>query len=175
METIEPAALPGWLAALDRNLELWISCLPHTVFCVDANGQPLGFAMWLPDGDAATLVSIQVLGSHRRQGLGRLLLEAFEQRAGSAAPAPSSSACIEATQPACSTRPRVTTPRAGTVTTCSLARPWARRRRLSMCGGGPLCPSAVRAHLICVLRRPDDPEPLENDLIRFRPLTALGC
>ena len=82
METIEPAALPGWLAALDRNLELWISCLPHTVFCVDADGQPLGFAMWLPDGDAATLVSIQVLASHRRQGLGRVLLEAFEQRAG---------------------------------------------------------------------------------------------
>jgi len=80
METIEPAALPGWLAALDRNLELWISCLPHTVFCVDATGQPLGFAMWLPDGDAATLVSIQVLASHRRQGLGRLLLKAFEER-----------------------------------------------------------------------------------------------
>ena len=82
MEAIEPAALPGWLAALDRNLELWISCLPHTVFCVDTDGQPLGFAMWLPDGDAATLVSIQVLASHRRRGLGRVLLEAFEQQAG---------------------------------------------------------------------------------------------
>lgn len=81
METIEPEALPGWLAALDRNLELWISCLPHTVFCVDADGQPLGFAMWLPGGDAATLVSIQVLASHRRQGLGRVLLEEFEQQA----------------------------------------------------------------------------------------------
>lgn len=81
--TIEPEALPGWLSALDRNLELWISCLPHTLFCVDAHGQQLGFAMWLPDGgDAATLVSIQVLGSHRRQGLGRVLLDAFEQRVG---------------------------------------------------------------------------------------------
>ncbi|MER2134486.1 MAG: GNAT family N-acetyltransferase [Arthrobacter sp.] len=81
IENLEPDALPGWLAALDRNLELWISCLPHTLFCVDADGQQLGFAMWRPDGDdAATLVSIQVLASHRRQGLGRLLLEAFEQR-----------------------------------------------------------------------------------------------
>lgn len=81
IETIEPAALLGWQAALDRNLALWIDCLPHTVFCVDADGQPLGFAMWLPDGGTATLVSIQVLHSHRRQGLGKLLLEAFEQRA----------------------------------------------------------------------------------------------
>ena len=83
IETIEPDALPGWLAALDRNLELWISCLPHTLFCVDGDGQQLGFAMWLPGGgDAATLVSIQVLGTHRRQGLGRILLDAFEQRVG---------------------------------------------------------------------------------------------
>ncbi|MBD7996370.1 GNAT family N-acetyltransferase [Arthrobacter sp. Sa2CUA1] len=80
IESIEPAALQGWLAALDRNLALWIDCLPHTLFCVDADGQRLGFAMWLPDSGTATLVSIQVLHSHRRQGLGRLLLEAFEQR-----------------------------------------------------------------------------------------------
>lgn len=81
IETIEPAALQGWQAALDRNLALWIGCLRHTLFCVDANGQSLGFAMWRPDGGTATLVSIQVLHSHRRQGLGKLLLEAFEQRA----------------------------------------------------------------------------------------------
>lgn len=82
IETIEPEALQGWLRALDRNLELWISCLPSTVFCVDEGGQPLGFAMWLRDGEATTLVSIQVLNSHRRQGLGRFLLGAFEQQAG---------------------------------------------------------------------------------------------
>lgn len=36
--------------------------------------------MWSLDRDAATLVSINVLGSRRRQGLGRLLLDAFEER-----------------------------------------------------------------------------------------------
>lgn len=38
-----------------------------------------------PCRDAATLVSIQILGSHRRQGLGRVLLDAFEQRVGESA------------------------------------------------------------------------------------------
>ncbi|MCQ1996478.1 N-acetyltransferase [Arthrobacter sp. zg-Y1171] len=83
METIEPDAHQGWLAALDLNLAFWIECLPSTLFCVDADGHPLGYAMWSLDGDTATLVSINVLDSRRRQGLGRLLLDAFEQRVGS--------------------------------------------------------------------------------------------
>ena len=80
METIEPDELQGWMSAIELNLADWISCLPHTLFCVDDDGQPLGYAMWTFDGDSATLASIHVLDSHRRQGLGRLLLEAFEQR-----------------------------------------------------------------------------------------------
>ncbi|MDM7989083.1 GNAT family N-acetyltransferase [Arthrobacter sp. zg-Y877] len=81
MEIIEPDALLGWLTVLDQNLELWIDCLPSTMFCVDADGHRLGYVMWSLDGDSATLVSISVIGSHRRQGLGRLLLDAFEQKA----------------------------------------------------------------------------------------------
>ena len=81
METIEPHALLGWLTVLDQNLELWIDCLPTTLFCIDEDGHPLGYVMWSLDGDTATLVSIGILSSHRRQGLGRLLLEAFEQQA----------------------------------------------------------------------------------------------
>ena len=86
IETVEPDALEGWLAALDLNLEFWIECLSGTLFCVDDQGQPLGYAMWSLDGDAATLVSINVLAGRRRQGLGRLLLDAFEEtvRAGGA-------------------------------------------------------------------------------------------
>ena len=80
IETIEPDAHQGWQAALDLNLEFWIECLPHTLFCIDADGNPLGYAMWTLEGDTATLVSINVLGTRRRQGLGRLLLDAFEQR-----------------------------------------------------------------------------------------------
>ena len=82
METVEPHALPGWLTVLDQNLELWIECLPHTFLCLDAEGHRLGYVMGSPDGDTATLVSISVLASHRRRGLGRLLLNEFEQRVG---------------------------------------------------------------------------------------------
>ena len=79
METIEPHALLGWLTVLDRSLELWIDCLPSTLVCLDAEGQPLGYVMGSVDGKTATLVSISVLGSRRSEGLGRLLLSAFEQ------------------------------------------------------------------------------------------------
>lgn len=81
IETIEPDAQQGWLAALDLNLADWIDSLPRTLFCIDPEGNPLGYAMWSVDGDTATLVSINVLGSRRREGLGRFLLEGFEQRA----------------------------------------------------------------------------------------------
>ncbi|MBO0909557.1 GNAT family N-acetyltransferase [Arthrobacter sunyaminii] len=81
METIEPDGLEGWMSAIELNLADWIGCLPRTVFVVDDDGRPLGYAMWTLQDDSATLVSIHVLGSHRRQGLGRLLLEAFEQGA----------------------------------------------------------------------------------------------
>ena len=79
METIEPDEVPGWMSAIEVNLADWIDYLPHTLFCVDEDGQPLGYAMWAVEGDSATLVSIHVLESHRRHGLGRLLLDAFEQ------------------------------------------------------------------------------------------------
>lgn len=79
METIEPHALLGWLTVLDQNLEVWIDCLPQTVVCVDAEGNRLGYAMRGFAGDSETLIAISVLASHRRQGIGRLLLDAFEQ------------------------------------------------------------------------------------------------
>ncbi|MCC3279481.1 GNAT family N-acetyltransferase [Arthrobacter sp. zg-Y40] len=90
METIEPHALLGWMSVLDQNLELWIDCLPSTLFCLDAEGHPIGYVMGSLDGDTATLVSISVLGSHRRQGHGRVLLDAFEQSA-----APSGARVVE--------------------------------------------------------------------------------
>ncbi|WP_146362258.1 hypothetical protein [Arthrobacter yangruifuii] len=63
IDTIEPDAYQGWQAALDLNLAFWIDCLHNTLFCIDADGHPLGYAMWSLDGDTASLVSINVLGS----------------------------------------------------------------------------------------------------------------
>ncbi|MCC3269063.1 GNAT family N-acetyltransferase [Arthrobacter gengyunqii] len=79
METIEPDEVPGWMSAIEVNLADWIDYLPNTLVCVDEDGQPLGYAMWAVEGESATLVSIHVSDSHRRHGLGRLLLAAFEQ------------------------------------------------------------------------------------------------
>ncbi|WP_194266016.1 GNAT family N-acetyltransferase [Arthrobacter yangruifuii] len=81
METIEPDGLQGWMSAIEPNLAMWIECLPSTMFCVDDDGRPLGYAMWTLEEKSATLASIHVLDSHRRRGLGRRLLDAFEQSA----------------------------------------------------------------------------------------------
>ena len=84
IRTIEPESAPGWTESVDQNLALWIECLPTTVVLeVPGSGDadPAGFAMWLVEDSAATLVTIQVARHHRRAGLGRRLLEAFEERA----------------------------------------------------------------------------------------------
>ncbi|MDI5973856.1 GNAT family N-acetyltransferase [Streptomyces sp. SL13] len=80
MQTIEPANEQRWTAAIDRNLALWIDCLPRTLV-LDVDGEAAGYQMWLPTGDSATLVSIHVVARHRRRGFGRLLLDAFAEQA----------------------------------------------------------------------------------------------
>lgn len=91
---VEPAQMPSWTAAIDRNLALWIENLPRTsVLELDEEAGPAtaGFVMWMPDaaGDeaavpAATLITIQVLPAHRRRGLATRLLEVFAAQAGAA-------------------------------------------------------------------------------------------
>ena len=84
IRTIEPESAAGWAESIDRNLALWIECLPTTVV-LEVPGSddvdPAGFAMWLVEDSAATLVTIQVARHHRRAGFGRTLLRAFEERA----------------------------------------------------------------------------------------------
>jgi ribosomal protein S18 acetylase RimI-like enzyme len=87
MKTTEPESAASWVEAIDKNLTLWIDCLPTTLMWeVPGSGDtdPAGFVMWLPEGASATLVSIQVGVQHRRAGLGSALLRAFEQQASSA-------------------------------------------------------------------------------------------
>jgi GNAT superfamily N-acetyltransferase len=86
MDTIEPESTASWIEAIDKNLTLWIECLPTTLM-VELPGSgdtdPAGFVMWLAEGASATLVSIQVGVHHRRAGFGSALLRAFEQQASS--------------------------------------------------------------------------------------------
>jgi ribosomal protein S18 acetylase RimI-like enzyme len=86
VNAIEPESAASWIEAIDRNLTLWIECLPTTlVLEVPGSGDtdPAGFVMWLAEGASATLVSIQVGAHHRRSGFGSALLRAFEQQASS--------------------------------------------------------------------------------------------
>jgi ribosomal protein S18 acetylase RimI-like enzyme len=84
---IEPDQMSVWLDAVDRNLALWIANLERTT-TAEIDGVPAGFVMWMehpaPDQFAATLVTIEVFPEHRRRGLGRILLERYEQEAANA-------------------------------------------------------------------------------------------
>ncbi|MER5699522.1 GNAT family N-acetyltransferase [Streptomyces mirabilis] len=80
MTTIEPAHLTAWTEAIDRNLELWIANLERSVVA-ELGGERVGYANWAPTGDAATLVTIHVADSARRQGLGGRLMARFAESA----------------------------------------------------------------------------------------------
>ncbi|MGH3279118.1 MAG: GNAT family N-acetyltransferase [Trebonia sp.] len=75
MTQIEPGQLPGWLAAVDRNLELWIANLERTLVAL-IDGVEAGYTMWTREGTRATLITIHVLARHRRRGIGGRLLSA---------------------------------------------------------------------------------------------------
>ncbi|MFD5827836.1 GNAT family N-acetyltransferase [Lentzea sp. NPDC060358] len=76
MEDVEPESLAEWTAALDAHLRLWVDHLNRTV--VAETGDDLAeYAMWQPDGTAATLITLHVVPPLRRRGLGHRLLERF--------------------------------------------------------------------------------------------------
>lgn len=77
MDTVEPESVDAWTAALDRNLQLWVDCLPTSGVITDDEDRVAGIALWQVHADVATLVTIHVTPRHRRAGLGGRLLEAF--------------------------------------------------------------------------------------------------
>ncbi|MEJ7649610.1 MAG: GNAT family N-acetyltransferase [Nakamurella sp.] len=77
MQTVEPDSLAAWTAAIDRNLQFWIDCLPTSVASTDQDGAVTGMALWQLQPLLATLVSIHVVPDRQRQGLGAKLLRAF--------------------------------------------------------------------------------------------------
>lgn len=74
---VEQADISRWAGALDRNLSLWIACLPTSAAIVDGDGLLAGLALWQLEDQGATLVSIHVVPTARRKGVGRRLLQAF--------------------------------------------------------------------------------------------------
>jgi GNAT superfamily N-acetyltransferase len=83
LQQIEPASVEPWTAAIDRNLELWIANLDRTSV-LEADGEPAGYAMWMPRDGGATLVTMHVLPVHRRRGYGARLLGWFATGAAAA-------------------------------------------------------------------------------------------
>lgn len=77
MQEIEPHSVDGWTNALDRNLELWIDCLPTSGVITDENGTVTGLAVWQFQPGVATLVAVHVVPEWRGTGVGGRLLEAF--------------------------------------------------------------------------------------------------
>jgi ribosomal protein S18 acetylase RimI-like enzyme len=75
IRAVEPAHEARWTAALDRNRALWADGLGRTTVLERAPGDVVGLVMWAEVGGAATVVTVQVLPPHRRQGHGRTLLD----------------------------------------------------------------------------------------------------
>ncbi len=76
MQTMEPAQLGAWTAAIDRNLDLWINNLARTNI-MESDGKAVGYSVWTIAGAAAVLITVGVLPQYRRHGIGRKLLDAF--------------------------------------------------------------------------------------------------
>lgn len=71
----EPDQEAAWLAAADRNRQLWGENLARTTVA-EVDGTPVGYGMWAVLEARATVVTLHVAPAHRRSGLGRRLLAA---------------------------------------------------------------------------------------------------
>lgn len=80
IEDYEPQNLQAWQSAMNRHLEQWVRCLPHTVVAAEGD-EKTGYMFWEQDAVTATLASIHVKPAFRRRGIGRVLLAHFEQEA----------------------------------------------------------------------------------------------
>ncbi|MGY1751536.1 N-acetyltransferase family protein [Blastococcus sp. SYSU D01042] len=69
----EPDQEAAWLAAADRNRQLWAENLARTTVA-EVGGTPVGYGMWAVLEGRATVVTLHVAPAHRRSGLGRRLL-----------------------------------------------------------------------------------------------------
>lgn len=70
----EPEQEAAWLRAAGRNRELWADNLARTTVA-ELDGLPAGYAMWAVVDGTPTVVTLHVRPAHRRQRLGRALLD----------------------------------------------------------------------------------------------------
>jgi len=76
MRDMEPENEAAWLAAIDRNLQLWIDNLGRTVVA-ELDTVVVGYEMWSRTGTTSTLVTLNVSVDFRGRGLGAQLLQRF--------------------------------------------------------------------------------------------------
>jgi ribosomal protein S18 acetylase RimI-like enzyme len=94
----EPAHEAAWQRQLERHLTRWVEHFDRlTVAMLD--GQLAGYSLWMPEDGAAELCTINVGEAHRRNGIGRELLQAYVAAARQAGYA-RLSLCVRADNPA---------------------------------------------------------------------------
>lgn len=76
IRTWEPAHEAAWRADFSRHLTRWVTHFDKlTVATISTDFA--GYSLWMPDGDCAELCTINVLETHRRNGVGSALLDAY--------------------------------------------------------------------------------------------------
>lgn len=94
----EPTHEASWQRQLERHLTRWVENFDLlTVAMLD--GQLAGYSLWMPEDGAAELCTINVGETHRRNGIGRALLQAYVAAARQAGYA-RLSLCVRADNPA---------------------------------------------------------------------------
>ncbi len=73
----EPAHEAAWRAQVERNLTAWVDNFERLTVAM-LGGQFVGYSLWKTEDGFAELCTINVSAAHRRKGIGRALLEAYQ-------------------------------------------------------------------------------------------------
>lgn len=79
----EPAHMVGWRRQMERHLTRWVDNFERMTIAM-WDGQLAGYSLWAAEDDSAELSTINVGAAFRRQGIGRVLLDAYVLAAGRA-------------------------------------------------------------------------------------------
>lgn len=72
----EPTHETHWREQLERHLSRWVENVER-LFIATLDGQPVGYCLWMAEGDAAELCTLHVIEAQRGQGIGQALLDAY--------------------------------------------------------------------------------------------------
>jgi ribosomal protein S18 acetylase RimI-like enzyme len=77
----EPDHEAAWRLQLERHLTRWVENFERLTIAM-LGGEFAGYSLWTAEEGVAELCTINVSDTHRRQGIGRTLLDAYAAAAG---------------------------------------------------------------------------------------------